>query len=405
MKREDEAIRRLNDELKGLRKRIRELEAREAECHHDRELIQRLNRRNELVLNAAGEGIFGLNTDGAHTFVNPAAARMLGYTVDELIGGHSHTIWHYKKEDGGPYPVEECPIYAAYKDGTVHHKSDEVFWRKDGTCFPVEYASTPIVENGSILGAVVTFRDITERRRSEGELKKLSDELSRSNADLEQFAYTASHDLQEPLRVVAGFLKLLSRRYKGKLDAKADEFIGFAIEGTDRMQALIKDLLEYSRVGTKSKSFKPTECLSVLESAVFNLQAAIKETGATVTHGDLPSVFGDASQLTMLFQNLISNAIKFHGRETPRIHISAEQKNGEWVFSVKDNGIGIDPKFSEEIFKSFRRLHGKEEYPGTGIGLATCKKIAERHGGRIWVESEAGKGSTFFFTLPVGGYA
>jgi light-regulated signal transduction histidine kinase (bacteriophytochrome) len=171
------------------------------------------------------------------------------------------------------------------------------------------------------------------------------------------------------------------------------------------MQALIKDLLEYSRVGTKNKNFEPTECVSVLDRAVFNLQAAIKETGANVTHGDLPSVLGDASQLTMLFQNLISNAIKFHGRETPRIHISAEKKKGEWVFSVNDNGIGIEPKFSEEIFKSFRRLHGKEEYPGTGIGLATCKKIAERHGGRIWVESETGKGSTFFFTLPLRGKA
>jgi PAS domain S-box-containing protein len=330
---------------------------------------------------------------------------MLGYTVNELIGRHSHTLWHYKKSDGSSYPVEECPIYAAYQDGSVHHKDDEVFWRKDGTCFPVAYTSTPIIEDGNIVGAVVTFRDITERKQAEEELKKLSDELARSNADLQQFAYTASHDLQEPIMVVAGFVKLLAKRYKGKLDEKADEFIEHAIDGTERMQVLIKDLLDYSRVGSTGKSFTPTDCLSALDKAVFNLQIAIKESGAVITHDDLPTVMADSSQLARLFQNLISNAIKFHGKEAPKIHISAEQKDDEWIFSFKDNGIGIEPKFLDQIFVMFHRLHTKKEYPGTGIGLSICKKIIERHGGRIWVESEPGKGATFFFVIPSIGNA
>ena len=403
MKYENKTKRQLINELLELRNQIYRLDEAEIQRKQVEESVERLYHQNELVLNAAGEGIFGLDMQGKHTFVNPAAAQMLGYTVNELIGRHSHTLWHYRKSDGSSYPVEECPIYAAYKDGSVHHKDDEVFWRKDGTCFPVAYTSTPIIEDGNIVGAVVTFRDIRERKQAEEELNKLSDELARSNADLQQFAYTASHDLQEPIMVVAGFVKLLAKRYKGKLDEKADEFIEHAIDGTERMQVLIKDLLDYSRVGSTDKSFTPTDCLSVLDKAVFNLQIAIKESGAVITHDDLPTVTADSSQLARLFQNLISNAIKFCGKEAPKIHISAKQKEDEWIFSIKDNGIGIDPKFSEQIFVMFQRLHTKKEYPGTGIGLATCKKIIERHGGRIWVESEPGKGSTFFFVIPSRG--
>lgn len=401
MKSEDEVKRKPADELAELRRKIRELESKESECKKNQKLIERLNHQNELVLNAAGEGIFGLNIRGKHTFVNPAAAQMLGYSVEELIGIHSHSTWHHKKADGSPYPVEECPIYAAYKDGQIHHKSDEVFWKKDGTSFPVAYTSTPIIEDGRIVGAVVTFMDITERRRSEEELKKLSEELARSNADLQQFASTASHDLQEPLRVVAGFVNLLAKRYKGRLDEKADEFIGFAIEGTRRMEVLIKDLLAYSQVETQSKSFEPIECSAALDKAVFNLQAAIKDSGAIVTRNDLPTVAADSSQLIRLFQNLIGNAIKFHGKEPPKIQVFAERRGRYWVFSVRDNGIGIEPEFKDRIFIIFQRLHERREYPGTGIGLAICKKIVERHGGKIWFESEPGKGSTFFFTIPV----
>ncbi len=225
-------------------------------------------------------------------------------------------------------------------------------------------------------------------------------ELGRSNAELQQFAYVASHDLQEPLRMVSSYTQLLAKRFKGKLDADADDFIGFAVDGAARMQKLIQDLLAYSRVSTRDMDRQTTSMETVLGYAADNLQVIMKEAEAVVTHDPLPSVKGDERQLTQLVQNLVSNAIKFRREQPPRIHVSAKRLDTEWLFSVQDNGIGIDLQYADRIFVIFQRLHNREEYPGTGIGLAICKKIAERHGGRIWVESESGKGSTFFFTLP-----
>ena len=243
--------------------------------------------------------------------------------------------------------------------------------------------------------------DITASKRTDEELRKLAEDLKHSNAELKQFAYAASHDLQEPLRGLAGFAALLEKRYKGKLDKDAGEFIDFIVNDAKRMQELIRDLLEYSQIETKSKILGDTNCSVVLEEAFYNLRSAVEETGAELTYDLLPTVTADASQLKRLFQNLIGNAIKFRGKEKPRIHISAEQKGKEWVFSFKDNGIGFDSQFADRIFVVFQRLHTRREYPGTGIGLAICKKIVEQHGGRIWVESEPRKGSTFYFTLPV----
>jgi signal transduction histidine kinase len=241
-----------------------------------------------------------------------------------------------------------------------------------------------------------------ELERTKEDLERKSQELARSNDDLKEFAYAASHDLQEPLRIIRGYVQLLAKRYKGKLDADADDFIKYAVEGVGRMQRLIKDLLEYSSLGINGETLKPSECTELVHRALANLQAAIQESGAEVTYDPLPAIAVDPSQVSRVFQNLIGNAIKFHGEEAPRVHISAEQRGEEWVFSVRDNGIGMDPDQSERIFMIFQRLHPREEYDGTGIGLAICKKIVERHGGRIWVESEEGKGSTFYFTIPAG---
>lgn len=239
-----------------------------------------------------------------------------------------------------------------------------------------------------------------EREPVEEALAQKADELARSNAELQQFAYVACHDLQEPLRMVASYLELLERRYEGQLDEDAHEFIAYAVDGANRMQRLIKDLLDYSRVGTRGKALKQTDVEAALAQALANLETVIKENGAEITHDLLPSVMADETQLVQLFQNLISNAIKFRSAERPTVHLGLERGDGEWKFTVRDNGIGFEPQFADRIFLIFKRLHAGEQYPGTGIGLAISKRIVERHDGRIWAESEPGVGSSFCFTLP-----
>jgi signal transduction histidine kinase len=242
--------------------------------------------------------------------------------------------------------------------------------------------------------------EINERKRAEAELERTLFKLKRSNADLQHFAYIASHDLQEPLRMVTSYVQLLQRRYQGKLDADADDFIAYAVDGSKRMQTLINDLLAYSRVGTRGKDFEMTDCQAVVDQVLTDLQVSVEESGAQITWEPLPTVMADNVQLGQLFQNLIGNAIKFRGGRAPRVHISAQAEEHEWKFSVQDNGIGIAPQFADRVFQIFQRLHTRSEYPGTGIGLAVSKRIVERHGGHIWVESEPGKGSKFCFTIP-----
>jgi PAS domain S-box-containing protein len=284
----------------------------------------------------------------------------------------------------------------------------------------VSFAGYPLLVDGRVVGVMALFAraplpDETlhalsgiadalaqglVRRRTELELEQRVEELARSNTELEQFAYVASHDLQEPLRMVASYNQLLARRYKGKLDSDADEFIGYTVEGVSRMQRLINDLLAYSRVGTRGRDFGEVDLDRVLAATLRDLERALADEGAVVTHDALPKVVGDEGQLGQVLQNLISNALKFHGPAAPRIHVGVRQDPDAYVVSVKDNGIGIEPEYFDRIFIIFQRLHPREKYPGTGIGLAICKKIVDRHGGRIWVESSLGEGSTVFFSLP-----
>jgi light-regulated signal transduction histidine kinase (bacteriophytochrome) len=287
------------------------------------------------------------------------------------------------------------------RKGEVVENFETVRLTKDGRRIDVMVSSSPLRDPmGRVIGASKIIHDISDRKQAEAMLKETADELERSNQDLMQFAQIASHDLQEPLRMVSGFLKILDERYKPQLDDKAREYIGYAVEGATRMSHLIHDLLEYSRVERRGQKPQPTEVRKALGGALANLQSRIKDAGATVTFDELPTVLADPTQLMQLFQNLIGNAIKFRSPDRPcQIHVGAKKVEDKWVFWVRDNGIGIPPEQFGRIFVIFQRLHTRDKYPGTGIGLAICKKIVERHGGKIWVESKVGEGTTFYFAL------
>jgi PAS domain S-box-containing protein len=366
-----------------------------------REELARLSYLSALILTWAGEGIFGVDARGRFTFANPAAGVMLGYEPDDLVGQSVHELIHHTRADGEPLPEDQSLLLAAYRDNDVYHVGDDLFWRSDGVGFPVEYTSTPLREGDTLVGTVVVFKDITERNLAEANLRQTMDDLARSNRELEQFAYIVSHDLQEPLRMVAGYMDLLVRRYSDRLDDDAREFIDYAVDGARRMRRLIEDLLEYSRVGTRGQRLQPVSLDKAVDDALANLQVAIEECGAIITRDQMPTVLGDHAQLAQLYQNLIGNAIKFRGDETPRIYLGAERDGETWRLSVADNGIGIAPEEHERIFVLFQRLHARDEYPGTGIGLAVCRRIVERHGGKLRVQAEEDEGATFHFNLSV----
>ncbi|MEX2569962.1 MAG: ATP-binding protein [Gemmatimonadota bacterium] len=344
------------------------------------------------IISISSDAIVSVDEDQRIIFFNKGAEQIFGHTADEAIGkplellipvrhrvGHED---HVRRFGEGPVPARR-----------MGERGQITGLRKDGEVFPAD-ASISKLEVGGRRIYTAVLRDVTERVRAE-------EELARSNAELEQFAYVASHDLQEPLRMVASYTQLLARRYRGRLDDDAEEFIAFAVDGVTRMQALINDLLAFSRVGTRGGELQMVETAPVVERSLADLAPAIQETGAEVTCDDLPTVSADPAQLGQVLQNLIANAIKFRKPDTPpRVHISAERGDEEWIFSVADNGIGVGEEYAERIFVLFQRLHSRAEYPGTGIGLAICKKIVERHGGRIWLESEPGAGTTFHFSIP-----
>jgi PAS domain S-box-containing protein len=376
---------------------IRDISVRkEAEKH-----LARMEGRYRGLLEAAPDAMVVVNQKGDIVLLNVQAEKQFGYHRDELVGQRMKNII--------PAGFAERLIADALRStedalaqqiGTGIEITGK---RKDGTEFPIEIMLSPLESAEGVL-VTAAIRDITTRKVAEAHLLYKVEELNRSNEELGQFAYIASHDLQEPLRMVASYTQLLARRYKGRLDSDADEFITFAVDGANRMQRLIQDLLAYSRVGTKGKDLLVTSSEEALQRAILNLRGAIADSGAMVTHDPLPAVMADETQLVQLFQNLIGNAIKYQNPGVPRIHISAiKNGGGKWTFSVRDNGLGIDPQYFERIFVMFQRLHKREEFAGTGIGLAICKKIVERHGGEISVQSQPGKGSTFSFALTGSG--
>jgi PAS domain S-box-containing protein len=367
--------------------------------------------------------VFRKDLDGRFTYVNKAFCRMLGLPPARILGQTDHDL--FPESMANQYRSDDHDLLAK---GEVFEKIEE---HQQAACGSpcrcgrrIAQASTGVTESGTkylhvllapvydaegrLAGTQGAYWDVTPRVLAERQaeaaataLREANAELARSNADLEQFAYAASHDLQEPLRMVASFTQLLQRRYEDRLDAEANEFIGYAVDGATRMQRLISDLLTYSRVTTRGQRLAQVPARALFDRAVRNLQAAIAEKGAQVTCGPLPAIWCDATQLTQVFQNLLGNGIKFCRDRPPVVHVTARARDGRWVFAVRDNGIGIEPRHAERIFAIFQRLHPRDQYPGTGIGLALCKKIIERHGGHIWVESQPGAGSVFSFNLPI----
>ncbi|HUS11024.1 MAG TPA: PAS domain S-box protein [Pyrinomonadaceae bacterium] len=349
------------------------------------------------VAETANDAIISGDQRGIIIHWNKVAERIFGYAASEALGSPLTLIMPARFQSAHERGMQR---YLTTGESRVIGKTVELSGRrKDGTEFPLELslAKWSTSEGIHFTGII---RDITERKRMETDLARQAAELARSNADLEQFAYVASHDLQEPLRMVITFVGMLGKQYKGKLDAEADELIAYAVGGADRMRQLISDLLAYSRLSASRDETLVTDCEEVLQEVLENLLTLIQNNSAVITHDRLPSLRVDRTQMVQLLQNLLTNAIKFRGSEPPRVHLSAKRMETDCVFSVQDNGIGIGAEHVNRIFLVFERLHDRTQYPGTGIGLAICKKIVERHGGRIWVESQPGAGSTFFFTLP-----
>jgi len=366
-----------------------------SETRRAEKALKESEQRYRTLVETMTEGLLIRNELDLITYVNEKLCQMWGYSREEILG---HPSTDFLDADNQQILLEQ-----RIKRRQGSQEPYEITWTtKDGRKVPTIMSPKAVFDTeGTFRGSFGVLTDITNRKKVEEALARQATELERSNAELQQFAYVASHDMQEPLRMIASYVQLLARRYKGKLDQDADEFIAYAVDGAKRMQTMINDLLAYSRVGRLGGEFEPTDCEQALHWAMQNLEGAIEESQATITHGPLPTLMASGSLLGLLFQNLIANGLKFHGTAPPRIEIAAEQRGREWLFTVQDNGIGFDTQYNDRIFIIFQRLHGKGAYPGTGIGLAICKKIVEYHGGQIWAHSEPGKGSTFSFSIPI----
>jgi PAS domain S-box-containing protein len=349
------------------------------------------------LLESAPDAIVGIGPNGRIVLVNAQTEKLFGYARDELIGEPVEKL----------VPERYHGAHAGHRSGYFHDPRtrpmgaglDLYGLRSDGSEFPAEISLSSIETEDGLL-ATAAIRDITDRKNAERDLARHAAELQRSNIELSQYAYVASHDLQEPLRMVVTYTDRLTEHLGGRLDERSQGWANYVVEGASRMQSLIEGLLEFSRVRPEEAEFMLVDCEVVLRRTLANLQAAVQESAATVTHDPLPTISADPLQLLQLFQNLIGNALKFRGDDPPVIHLGCTPEAGGWHFTVADNGIGIDAADADRIFVLFQRLHSKDEYTGAGIGLALCKKIVDAHGGRMWVESERGAGATFHWTLP-----
>jgi PAS domain S-box-containing protein len=350
------------------------------------------------IVESSDDAIVSKDLNGIIRSWNGGAERIFGYTADETVGKHISMLAPPDTRDEIPDILQRI----ARGERVDHYVTKRQ--TKDGKILNVSLTVSPIRDaSGVIVGASKVARDITERQRHEQALREANSALTRANADLEQFAYSASHDLQEPLRMVSTYSELLKKKFGGQLGPRGDEYIDFTIQGVLRMERLLKDLRAYVQALTVEQGLPgEIDAEEILDKALENLEAAIKESGASISRGPLPLVRMYAFQLQQVFQNLIGNAIRYRNSQPLQIHIAAERRGNEWLFSVQDNGIGIDAQYKEQVFGLFKRLHGAAEYPGSGMGLAICERLIERAGGTIWVESERGQGSTFFFTVPCG---
>ncbi len=373
----------------------RRLKREIAEREQAQEAVRQSEQRFRSMVETTSDWIWATDLSGVYTYASPKVKDLLGYDPEEVIGKTPFDLMSPEEAQ------RMAPVFREIADSKKPFvRLEDTSLHKDGRRVVLESSGVPVFDAaGRFQGYRGVDRDITKPKEDEAKLKRTMAELARSNLDLQQFAYSASHDLQEPLRMLASFLHTLDRQARGRLDENSRRLIDVSLDAARRMQQLIDDLLAYARVGTRGKKFQEVDFNKLVDQVVADLQVTIQATGAEVTHERLPTVAADPTLMAQLFLNLLGNAIKFHGDRPPRVDVSAEPSGRRWVFSVRDNGIGIDPKYAEQVFEIFERLHPSDQYAGTGIGLAICKRVVQRHGGRIWCESQPGRGSTFHFTI------